>query len=205
MKTAKLGVTGFSIPASCNIPGRVSFSALDLVPKQNDLLSPDISIDTLPPTILNVYTGRTAGTYTYKDIINIVVEFSKPVYFSELPSKFDTAFIKANASYMIPAGLPYLELNSQAFALMQGYEGSGPGIDRRKLSFVYVVGTGEYTPARGQLEVPAGGTIQLNAGVIVSVATGLEADLTSMPLPGREGTSPHMKTSISTYQESISH
>ena len=185
MRTAKLGITGFSIPESCNMPGRMTFSTLDLIPQENNLLSPAVTIDTSPPFITSVYTGTKAGTYTYKDVIHIVVEFSRPVYFNELLSRFDETYMKASANYTVPAGLPFLELNSQAIALLQGYEGAG--VDRRKLLFVYVVGTGEYTPTRGQLGVPAGATIQLNSGIIACVATGLEANLTSMPLPGRQG------------------
>jgi hypothetical protein len=187
MYTSQLKIVGFTIPDACNIPGRVGFNTRDLIPKGNRLLTPNVSVDTWPPTILNVYTGTRAGSYTFLDVIKIIVFFSKPVYFSELPSKFDSTFMKANASYTIPAGLPYLELNSQAMALLEGY--AAGSLDRRKLSFVYIVGTGEYTPAGGQLEVPAGGTIQLNAGIIASVATGMEADLTTMPLPGTFGSS----------------
>jgi hypothetical protein len=185
MYTSRLRILGLSIPDACNIPERIGFNTLDLIPKRNKLLTPNVSVDTWPPTILSVYTGSQAGSYTFLDVINIVVVFSKPVFFSELPSKFDTAFMKANASYTLPVGLPYLELNSQAFALLEGY--AAGSVDRQKLSFIYVVGTGEYTPDGGQLEVPAGGTIQLNAGIIASVATGMEADLASMPLPGTDG------------------
>jgi hypothetical protein len=185
MYTAKLSVVGLIIPPECNIPGRATFNNLDLIPKGNNLLSPNVVIDSMPPTIVNVYTGRTAGSYTYMDVINIIVEFSKEVYFSELPSKYSAAFIKANASYTLPPGLPYLELNSQSIALLEGYEAISES--RRKLSFLYIVGTGEFTPEGGQLEVPAGATIQLNAGNIASIETGMEADLTSMPLPGTFG------------------
>ena len=185
MYTAKLNVVGLTIPASCSIPMRATFNNLDLIPKGNNLLSPNVSIDTLPPTIVNVYSGKPAGNYTFRDVINIIVEFSKGVYFSELPSKYGTAFMVANASYTLPVGLPYLELNSQAIALLEGYEEGS--LDKRKLSFSYVVSTGEYTPSGGQLEVPAGSTIQLNSGNIAGLGTGLEADLTSMPLPGTAG------------------
>ena len=184
--SSKLNIVGLTIPASCNIAGRVTFNSLDLIPKGNNLLSPNVSIDSLPPTIVNVYTGKPTGNYTFGDVINIIVEFSKAVYFSELPSKYGSAFMVANASYTIPTGLPFLELNSQAIALMEGYEAGS--LDQRKLSFLYVVGTGEFTPQDGQLEVPAGSTIQLNRGMIAALDTGMEADLTSMPLPGTHGT-----------------
>ena len=194
MYTARLNVLGFTVPSSCNVTGRAIFSERDFVPNSNRMLWPNVSVDTWPPKILNVYTGTEAGSYTLLEVIKIVVVFSKPVFFSELPSKFDTTFMKANASYTIPAGLPYLELNSQAFALLEGY--AAGSVDRRKLSFVYVVGTGEYTPAGGQLEVPAGGTIQLNGNIIASTETGVEADLTTMPLPGTYGAPVHADTDV---------
>ena len=187
MFSAKLKITGLIIPGACNITGRARFITFDMIPKENNLLTPEVSIDSMPPTITKVYTGKPTGTYRLQNAINIIIEFSKGVYFSELPSKYGTAFMVANASYTIPTGLPFLELNSQAIALMEGYE---PGsLDQRKLSFLYVVGTGEFTPPGGQLEVPAGATIQLNGGIIAALGTGMEADLTSMPLPGTLGNS----------------
>jgi hypothetical protein len=185
MHTAKLNVIGLDIPDSCNMPGRVTFVNNNLIPKGNNLLTPNVSIDTLPATIVSVYAGKPAGAYTRGDVITIGVEFSKSVSFTEIPSKYGTAFMSANASYTIPAGLPYLELNSQAIALLVGYEAGTS--DRRKLTFLYNVGAGEFTPPDGQLDVPAGSTIQMNGGRIAALGTGMEADLTTMPLPGSLG------------------
>jgi hypothetical protein len=185
MYTAKLNIIGLVIPKACNIFGRATFNNLDLIPKGNSLLTPNVSIDTMPATIVNVYTGKQSGSYTFGDVMSIVVEFSTSVSFSEIPSKYGTAFMLANASYTIPAGLPYLELNSQAIAILEGYEAGS--LDQRKLSFLYNVGSGEFTPPGGQLEVPEGSTIQLNGGNIVALGTGMEADLTTMPRPGTFG------------------
>jgi hypothetical protein len=185
MHTAKLNVIGLIIPEACSMRDRVTFYNADLMPKGNNLLTPNVSIDTLPSIILSVKLGKPAGTYTLGDVISVGVEFSKSVLFTPIPSKYGTSFMSANASYTIPVGLPYLQLNSQARALLVGYEA---GIsDRRKLSFLYNVGAGEFTPPDGQLDVPAGSTIQLNGGRIVALGTGIEADLTSMPLPGSFG------------------
>lgn len=101
MFTASLNVLGLQIPEACSIPRRATFNTLDLIPKGNRLLSPNVSIDTQPPTIVNVYSGKPAGSYTYLDVLTIIVEFSRGVYFSEIPSKFGTAFMIANASYTI--------------------------------------------------------------------------------------------------------
>jgi len=185
MYTSKLTVTGFRIPGACNVVGKAMFSNYDLIPKSNSLLSPNVSIDTLPPTIVNVYTGKPAGSYTAGDVLSIIVEFSKEVSFSELPSKYSAFYQAANNSYKLPFGLPSLELNSLAVTVLEGYEGTGK--DRRKLSFLYLVSTGEFTPDGGQLEVADGMTIQLNGATIVGLATGVEADLTTMPKPGTVG------------------
>jgi hypothetical protein len=185
MRTPLLNIIGLIIPEECNMRSRVTFFNDNLIPEGHSLLTPTVSIDTFPATIVGVYTGKPAGIYTLGDVIGIGVEFSKSVIFSEIPSQYGTAFMSANASYTIPLGLPYLELNSQSRALLVGYEAGTS--DRRKLFFLYNVGAGEFTPPDGQLDVPAGSTIQLNGGRITALGTGIEADLTSMPLPGSVG------------------
>ncbi len=182
MYTSSLKVTGLLISSTCNAPG-ASFNNLDLIPAVNRLLQPDVSIDGLPAAIVNVYAGKPPGSYTAGDAMYIIVEFSKDVAFSELPSKYSPSYMKANASYTLPFGLPYLELNSQSYATLAGYAGHG----QRKLAFFYSISTGEFTPEDGQLEVSAGATIQLNGGSIYARATGAQADLTTMPLPGTFG------------------
>ena len=184
MFTSSLRVSGLIIYGSCSAPV-ARFTDRDLIPNPNSLLSPNVSIDALPATIVNVYAGKGAGSYTAGAVMYIIVEFSKDVGFSDLPSKYSPAYAVANASYTLPSGLPYLELSSQSYATLQGYAGN----TSRKLAFLYLVGTGEYTPDGGQLEIPAGVTIQLNGGDIFSLATGQQADLTSMPLPGTPGES----------------
>ena len=186
MLAARLSIVGLYIPPACNIPGRATFSNQDLIPAGNTLLTPAVSINTFPARIVVVFSGKASGTYTYGDTINIIVEFSENVSFSELPDRYGAVFMSANASNTLPPGQPFLELNSQAFALLEGYDGT----DKRRLSFIYNVGTGEFTPPGGQLEVPAGATIQLNGGGIVSLATSMEVNLSSMPAPGTPGEHP---------------
>jgi hypothetical protein len=154
MYTAGLNIIGLVIPPECNMPKRAVFNNLDLIPKPNTLLKPSVAIDTLPPTIVEVYTAKPSGTYTYGDVLTIIVEFSKGVHFSEIPSRYGTAFMAANASYALPVGLPFLELNSQAIAILDGYEDASS--TRRRLSFLYPIGMGEFTPPDGQLDVSPG-------------------------------------------------
>jgi hypothetical protein len=186
MFTSNLRVSGLLISSNCSVSGSAVFNNLDLIPNPNSLLSPNVTIDAMPPTIVNVYAGKGAGSYTVGAVMYIVVEFSKDVGFPPLPSKYSPAFAAANASYTLPSGLPYLNLNSKSFATLDGYAGSS----LRKLAFFYRVGFGENTPEDGQLEVPAGETIQLNGADIYSLSSGQQADLTTMPLPGSKGQLP---------------
>ena len=75
-------------------------------------------------------------------------------------------------------GVPYIELNSQAFVMLRGYESA---LDKTKLSFLYTVGQGEETPPGMQLDLAPNSTIVLNGGTIMGSATGLDADLKSLP------------------------
>jgi hypothetical protein len=84
----------------------------------------------------------------------------------------------------IPYGVPYIELNSNALIPLRGFDNIR---SKRKLSFLYKVGTGEETPAGMQLDVRAGTSIELNGGSIVGEGTGLDVNLSSVPLPGEEG------------------
>jgi hypothetical protein len=81
-------------------------------------------------------------------------------------------------------GVPYIELNSQAYVALRGYESVR---DKSKLSFVYRVGSGEETPPGAQLDLTRDSTIVLNGGNIFGTDTGLDADLTSMPTGGVVG------------------
>ncbi len=57
-------------------------------PRDNNTLTPAVAIDTRPPGVVNIYTGKPAGNYTVGDLITIVAELSRPVAFSELPSRY---------------------------------------------------------------------------------------------------------------------
>jgi hypothetical protein len=84
-------------------------------------------------------------------------------------------------------GVPYIELNSQTYVALRGYESQN---DKSKLSFLYFVGTGEETPTGVQLDLAFNSTITLNGGSIYGIDTGLNVDLESMPTGGKVGESP---------------
>lgn len=78
-------------------------------------------------------------------------------------------------------GVPYLELNSKVKVPLRGY-----GRDKSKLSFVYQVNTGEQTPQGAWLNLAPNTTINLNGATIRSMATDLDADLSSAPPLGKK-------------------
>ena len=81
-------------------------------------------------------------------------------------------------------GVPYIEVNSQSYVALRGYENTR---DKSKLSFLYKVSTGDETPPLGQLDLAVNSTITLNGGSIFGTATGLDADLTTTPTAGTVG------------------
>jgi hypothetical protein len=84
-------------------------------------------------------------------------------------------------------GVPYIELNSQTYVALRGYESQK---DKSKLSFLYLVGTGEETPPGAQLDLAFNSTITLNGGSLYGIDTGLNVDLESMPTGGTVGEFP---------------
>jgi hypothetical protein len=70
-----------------------------------------------------------------------------------------------------------MELNSQAYATLQGY--ALPN-DKTKLLFVYAVNDGEETPPGIGLDLIQYSVIQLNGGSITGAKTGLFVNLNSM-------------------------
>jgi hypothetical protein len=73
--------------------------------------------------------------------------------------------------------VPYIELNSKAYATLQGY--ALPN-DKTKLLFVYAVNTGEETPPGIGLDMLEYSVIQLNGGSITGAKTGLDVNFASM-------------------------
>ena len=70
-----------------------------------------------------------------------------------------------------------MELNSKAYAALQGY--ALPS-DRTKLLFVYAVNSGEETPPGIGLDLVEYSVIQLNGGSITGAKTGLDVNFASM-------------------------
>jgi hypothetical protein len=81
-----LQVNWIEIPKECS-RSPITFNTSRIF-YDNDALRPKISIDTYPPEIDKVYTIESDGNYTADDYIDIIVEFSKPVKFSQQPDVY---------------------------------------------------------------------------------------------------------------------
>jgi hypothetical protein len=81
--TGGLLVNWIEIPKECD-RSPITFNTSRIF-YDNDALRPKISIDTFPPDIAKVYTTESDGNFTAGDFIDIIVEFSKPVKFSQQP------------------------------------------------------------------------------------------------------------------------
>ena len=84
--TGGLLVNWIEIPKECDLPP-ITFNTSRIF-YDNDALRPKIVIDTFPPVIDKVYTTESDGNYTLGDFIEIIVEFSKPVKFSQQPDVY---------------------------------------------------------------------------------------------------------------------
>ena len=60
-------------------------------PRDNNTITPAVAIDTRAPTVTGIYTGKPAGNYTAGDVIVLVLQMSRPVAFTELPSSYSQA------------------------------------------------------------------------------------------------------------------
>ncbi len=181
MATSRLEIKSVFIPPECN----GQWATFDDSHQISNLrVLPNIKIDAMPPQIVSLHTGKSPGTYTNGTMINIVVEFSKDVSFSSLPDQYAQIYVDIYAPSKIPYGIPYLELNSNAFAPLRGYNSVR---SKKTLSFLYKVGPGEETPLGMQLDIRFSSSIVTNGGYIVGEGTGVDVNLTSMPQPGEEG------------------
>jgi hypothetical protein len=184
MNTPNLQALAFIIPPGCNRPQTKFYNDIYMFPP-NALIPQGIKFDTVPAVIQNVYTTASSGNYTAGHVIEIIVKFSKSVQLSELPDRYSQVFLNAQATSTMLYGVPYIELNSGALVALRGYENAA---DKTKLSFLYLIGTGEETPAGLQLDIAPNTTIALNGGFITGDGNGLDADLTTMPAYGKSGT-----------------
>jgi hypothetical protein len=182
MSTSRLLLTGFTIPKECNSP-RGNFENTNLI-QQGLHLYPTSKIDTQTAAIVSIHTGKSAGSYTVGTIISIVVEFDKDVELSGLPGQYSETYIHSAGPRKIPYGVPYLEMNSNALVPLRGYDSVR---SKRKIAFLYEVGPGEETPPGEQLDVLPGTVIQLNGGSILAEGTGLDVNMSTMPVPYGEG------------------
>ena len=88
MSSDGVQVLSLYIPPQCDVAGKAMFHHGNLIPLNNTLLTPLVSVDTTQPIIMNLYSTKAPGAYTAGDNIYIVVQFSRDVSFSELPDPF---------------------------------------------------------------------------------------------------------------------
>ncbi len=199
-----LDLNWIEIPKECN-HSVITFNTSRIFFESGESLQPQITIDTTAPEIVSLFTTEADGNYTNGKYIDIVVEFSGKVKFSQQPDIFSQAtsllksagdcfsiahappypppqvYLDARASGEMLFGVPYLELNSKVRVPLRGY-----GREQSKLSFVYRVGTGEETPPGVWLALAANTTINLNGATIRDTDTDLDADLSSAPPLGKK-------------------
>lgn len=93
-------------------------------------------------------------------------------------------YLDAQAASRMLFGVPYIELNSQTYVALRGYENQK---DKSKLSFLYLVAPGDETPPGSQLDLVLNSTITLNGGSIFALDTSLDVELESMPTGDQVG------------------
>ena len=179
MKSIAPFVESITIPPGCNY-NSYTFTSSQTYTVSNTYASNlyyPFRIDSTLPIVMNYKTSAPAGNYTSGARIEIIFHFSREVVFSQLPDASSQAAIAVSAAGHVPSGCPFLQLNSNAYAPLQGYALTN---DSTRLLFVYQVGDGEATPAGVGLDLAQYTGIQLNGGIIKSARTGLAADFSSM-------------------------
>ena len=176
MESTSVYVQSMTIPSGCNYNTTTFFNSAQTF-LSSATIPTGVQIDTIPPLVLSYKTSALAGSYTAGARIEIIVRFSREVVFSQIPDPSSQAAIAAASFGNVPSGCPYMQLNSNAYAPLQGYALAN---DSTRLLFVYQVGNGEATPAGVGLDLAQYTGIQLNGGIIKSARTGLAADFSSM-------------------------
>ena len=176
MESTSVYVQSMTIPSGCNYNTTTFFNSAQTF-LSSATIPTGVQIDTIPPLVLSYKTSALAGSYTAGARIEIIVRFSREVVFSQIPDPSSQAAIAAGTAGYIPSGCPFVQLNSNAYAPLQGYALAN---DSTRLLFVYQVGNGEATPAGVGLDLAQYTGIQLNGGIIKSARTGLAADFSSM-------------------------
>ena len=176
MESTSVYVQSMTVPSGCNYNTTTFFNSAQTFLSSATTPS-GVQIDTKPPVVLSYKSSALAGSYTSGARIEIIVRFSRDVVFSELPDPSSPAAIASASFGNVPSGSPYMQLNSNAYAPLQGYALTN---DSTRLLFVYQVGDGEATPSGVGLDLAQYTGIQLNGGIIKSARTGLAADLSSM-------------------------
>jgi hypothetical protein len=98
MSSEWVRVLSLTIPQDCNFPSKGGrFYQHNLIPSDNALLQPKVSVDTTRPVIMNIYTSKPPGTYTAGDCIYIVFDFSREVAFSQLPDPYSQVRLRSRS------------------------------------------------------------------------------------------------------------
>jgi hypothetical protein len=155
MASDHVKVTSLIFPPSCEVPDRNIFIHENLIPLDNDLLQPRVSIDTAKPIISNVYSSKSSGNYTVGDTIYIICEFSREVSFSELPGQYSQVRTATPHPPSSPAAPPH-----PAPPPPVASQGGGEGAQRppRRLPFQHrcipaPVPTSMYPGSRSNIDV----------------------------------------------------
>jgi hypothetical protein len=82
-----LDVNWFQIPKECN-HSTITFNTSKIEFESGKALHPAVTIDTFPPVIKSIYTTEKDGNYTTGKFIDIIVEFSGDIKFSQQPDVF---------------------------------------------------------------------------------------------------------------------
>jgi hypothetical protein len=179
MKSTAFFVKSIVVPTGCNYDTYIlsqtkSYTSENTI--TSNLYSP-CRIDSSAPTVVSYKTTAAAGSYTSGARIDIVVRFSRDVVFAPLPDPFSQAAVSAAAVGNVASGCPRIQLNSNAYAPLQGYAVAN---DSTRLLFVYQVSDGEATPSGRGLDLAPGTVVQLNGGSIKAARTGVAANFSTM-------------------------
>ena len=82
-----LDLNWFQVPKECN-HSTITFNTSKIEFEAGKALRPAVTIDTFPPTIKSVYTTEKDGNYTTGKFIDVIVEFSGDVKFSQQPDVY---------------------------------------------------------------------------------------------------------------------
>jgi hypothetical protein len=90
-------VNWIEIPKECNL-SPITFNTSKIFYDSN-ALRPKISINTFPPELEKIYTTESDGNFTAGDSIDIIVQFSGPVKFSQQPDIYSQVWLQTRLAH----------------------------------------------------------------------------------------------------------